>query len=445
MRILVVEDNEVSARFLQRTLQKMDYEVTVVGDGEAAWDLLQKEDFSIVISDWMMPRMDGLELCRQVRSRQGHPYAYIILLTAKDLREDRLEGLRSGADDFLVKPMDPAELRARLEVARRILAMQAKLADTIRYLEVANYLYSELYMGLPIACITYGPDGAIHEWNRACESVFGLAADEGFRKMFWETISGTTGEAPHVAAVRHALVGASIENVEWTYAHPDGQPRHLLCNAFPMLGPGGTIMGAISTHVDITRRKEYERQIGNYSAELERQKDQLEEANTRLEALATTDGLTGLKNHRAFQERLAHEFQRGARYYTPLSLLMFDVDHFKLFNDAHGHPAGDQVLRKVATVLRKNVRATDFVARYGGEEFVVLLPHTPAAGAMGFAERLRAAIERGPWDLQPFTVSGGVASLERATDDALALIEEADKALYASKALGRNRVTRYGA
>ena len=107
-----------------------------------------------------------------------------------------------------------------------------------------------------------------------------------------------------------------------TAAPPEGTKRHLLCNMFPMFGPDGAIMGAISTHVDITARKEYEQQVGSYSAALVVQKGELEAANAKLEALATTDGLTGLKNHRAFQERLAQELHRGAQSYTPLSVLM---------------------------------------------------------------------------------------------------------------------------
>ncbi len=105
----------------------------------------------------------------------------------------------------------------------------------------------------------------------------------------------------------------------------------------------------------------------------------MREANAQLAALAVTDGLTGLKNHRAFKERLAEEFHRAARYQLPFALLLLDVDHFKTYNDAFGHPAGDDVLRRVGVLLRENVRDTDFAARYGGEEVVVLLPFTGAA------------------------------------------------------------------
>jgi diguanylate cyclase (GGDEF)-like protein len=229
--------------------------------------------------------------------------------------------------------------------------------------------------------------------------------------------------------------------VEWTYRHPDGVLRHLLCNMFPMFGPENAIMGAISTHVDITERKEYEQQVARYTLEQARQKRELEEANAKLEALATTDGLTGLKNHRAFQERLALQIECGVVNRLPLSVMMLDVDHFKQFNDAFGHPIGDQVLKKLGALLQSNSRATDFVARYGGEEFVILLMNTGPQTAAEVAERIRVAVERQPWEHRPITVSIGIASAETPNQDLQGLVERADQALYASKARGRNCVT----
>ena len=181
---------------------------------------------------------------------------------------------------------------------------------------------------------------------------------------------------------------------------------------------------------------------------LEMQKAALEQANRRLEALnndlaaqAVTDGLTGLRNHRAFQEQLALAWEQSVRYRHPLSLVLLDVDHFKAFNDTFGHPAGDAALCKVATVLQACARTTDFVARYGGEEFVLLLPETDAEGAVRAAERIRAALAEQAWEYRAITVSGGVATCTPDLDSPAALLETADKALYAAKAAGRNRVT----
>jgi diguanylate cyclase (GGDEF)-like protein len=175
--------------------------------------------------------------------------------------------------------------------------------------------------------------------------------------------------------------------------------------------------------------------------QIQEQQQKLQEANLQLQALATTDGLTGLKNHRTFKERLDEEFQRAARYQLPLSLVLLDVDRFKEFNDNFGHPAGDEVLKSVARLLRENTRNTDIVARYGGEEFVVLLLNNDRADALILAERLRQAIESAPWKQREVTASCGVSSLTLGTHTSAELIATADIALYHSKQNGRNRVT----
>ncbi|HEY0704800.1 MAG TPA: diguanylate cyclase [Candidatus Acidoferrales bacterium] len=183
---------------------------------------------------------------------------------------------------------------------------------------------------------------------------------------------------------------------------------------------------------DVTEREEQKRKIDVY------QKD-LEEANKSLTFLAVTDELTGLRNRRAFQERLEEDFGLARRHKWPLGLLLMDVDKFKQFNDTFGHLAGDEVLKRVARALRDNVRATDFVCRFGGEEFAVLLPNTGLDGCILLAENLRKAVEESAWDLRSVTISIGVAGLWSACGDPTALIQHADTALYRAKAEGRNR------
>lgn len=166
----------------------------------------------------------------------------------------------------------------------------------------------------------------------------------------------------------------------------------------------------------------------------------------RTEKLAFTDPLTGLYNHRYFQESLHQEFIRSRRYEKPLSLMIIDIDHFKKFNDTWGHLTGDKVLIHVGEAFIRSVRSQiDTVARYGGEEFAILLPETPLAGARLFAERVRSAVESNPvhsdGKILPVTISIGVActlvtNCEKTSD----LIAAADTALYAAKDSGRNQV-----
>ena len=170
------------------------------------------------------------------------------------------------------------------------------------------------------------------------------------------------------------------------------------------------------------------------------------QTNAKWEALATIDGLTGLKNRRAFDEKLRDEWARCQKTGAPLSLLLLDVDKFKSFNDTFGHPAGDVVLQGVARVLAdgvrgENTREAGFVARYGGEEFVILLPDTPAAIAVAIGERLRAQLENARWEHREITASFGAATSSAQMNEPAQLLQCADGALYQSKEAGRNRVT----
>ncbi len=167
----------------------------------------------------------------------------------------------------------------------------------------------------------------------------------------------------------------------------------------------------------------------------------------RMETMATTDGLTGLTNHRSFQERFADLVERSQRHGHKAAMLLCDVDHFKNVNDTYGHPVGDEVLRQVARVLQAATRKIDIPARYGGEEFAVVLEATDLEGALGLAERIREDVgalvldsEKGTFQI---TMSIGVAAFPGDGDEPAVLIERADMSLYHAKESGRNRVVCY--
>ncbi|HEY4222624.1 MAG TPA: diguanylate cyclase [Myxococcota bacterium] len=216
---------------------------------------------------------------------------------------------------------------------------------------------------------------------------------------------------------------------------------------------GSSELQVLSTTLNDAARKlaishaELEAEVGRRTDALTAAYTQLADANERLERLALTDPLTGLFNRRYLEQALALEVTRQKRAKRPFSLLMVDVDHFKHYNDTHGHPAGDDVLRHLAKILQGSLRASDIVARVGGEEFVVVLLDAELPLARSAADKVRDAVTAHEFthgDKQPLgrlTVSIGVASWPKHGETGDDVIAAADRALYLSKAAGRNRVT----
>jgi diguanylate cyclase (GGDEF)-like protein len=181
------------------------------------------------------------------------------------------------------------------------------------------------------------------------------------------------------------------------------------------------------------------------SKRLENISQMLYQQNAMLQELAVVDELTGLYNRRFFERRLSYEFERFNRYAFPLSLVLFDIDHFKQVNDTFGHHAGDAVLRHVANIGREKIRKVDLLARHGGDEFALMLPHTLVEGALALSQRLCDGVAEGPAYVGELmitvTVSAGIASIQKGLKgDAASVFRSADQALYQAKASGRNQV-----
>jgi|GEM_PF-1755581 len=214
-------------------------------------------------------------------------------------------------------------------------------------------------------------------------------------------------------------------------------------------------IGILAKNFDLMRDS-----IRNYITELQKSRDSLElkvqqrtleiqEANIKLERLASTDGLTGITNHRRFEELFDQEWRRAIRSGKPISIIMIDVDFFKLYNDTYGHQLGDECLKKVAQLFLEIVRRPgDVVARYGGEEFIVILPETDSASAMFICEKLRIGVQEMRIEHKSSSVSeyltislGCHTTRAEQANDSLTPIRIADEALYISKKSGRNRIS----
>ncbi|HIJ95147.1 MAG TPA: diguanylate cyclase [Desulfuromonadales bacterium] len=299
--ILIAEDDLLSRTLLELYLQQEGYPFVSAVNGREALEYFKRTPFQIVITDWLMPEMDGTDLCRSIRNLAGNHYTFLLLQTCQDSPEAMVEGLEAGADDYIIKPINPAELMVRLKGARRILDLEKSLRESLAELR------------------------------------------------------------------EHSI----------------------------------------------------------------------------------RDPLTGAYNRGYLNQHLEHEIQRAYRYRHPLSLIMCDLDHFKLINDTYGHQVGDQVLQQCVVNLKASVRHNiDWLARYGGEEFVIVLPETNASGCQVVAERMRSMIafcpEETANDAIKISASFGAVTLLPDSDpihrSGPDLLQRADVCMYQAKQRGRNLV-----
>ena len=326
-------------------------------------------------------------------------------------------------------------ISANVDITQRKVTENALKDSETRYRSVTDSAYD--------AILTLDVHGAVLYWNHGASVLFGFDMEQGLLLNLQDIIPSFAHVGPDAGIDWSLCVGKSSETVAIKNTGV-GVPVELSVANWD--SHGETFYTTIIR--DVSDRKAQEEhlqekiaEVHAYTDELEFHKSRLETTNAKLETLAKLDGMTGLKNHRAFKERLDVEFERARRYSLPLSLLLLDVDHFKAFNDQFGHLAGDDVLKMVAFHLEENARHNDVVARYGGEEFVVILPHTDLEGAEMFAERCRKSLEEATWPLRSITASFGVVQVTARIESAMALIEEADRAMYVAKSTGRNRVS----
>lgn len=235
-----------------------------------------------------------------------------------------------------------------------------------------------------------------------------------------------------------AVASKSSFDYEFRLQTPTGY-RWVSGRANPRLSEEGAFLGLIGSHIDIHERRQAQEEaakhadkLKDFALRLAMQREDLEQANARLASLSTTDGLTQLRNHRAFKEHFSELMRKG----EPVTLLVIDIDYFKRYNDDFGHAAGDYVLAKVGAAIGGATGSHDFAARYGGEEFCIVMQDTVRQG-FNLAEKIHAAVREITAD-RPITVSIGVAhriSGETGED----FFARTDAALYEAKRAGRNQ------
>ena len=309
-RVIVVDGDRAWVRRVEGLLTANGYEVATAANGADALRILRDQGAQIVVMGWKPSGLQGPELCRAIRADEGAGFVYLIVMAGRPYKRALVESFECGADDFMTRPFDGAELLLRMQAGGRIVRLEADLARQRR--------------------------------------------------------------------------------------------------------------------------------------EIFRQNAEMIVLNTKLERLATTDALTGMLNRRHAMSKVDELWRLASRYHVPFSCILFDIDHFKRFNDEHGHAVGDQVLRSLAATVSRAIRSIDVAARIGGEEFLLLCPNTDLAGAAVLAERVRKRVERTVVRHDQLalrvTISLGVAEHRLDMSHVDEFLKDADDALYSAKASGRNCV-----
>lgn len=336
-----------------------------------------------------------------------------------------------------------------LVAAHEDITARKQAEDSLR---IAERTLRNVLEALPVGVWVMDAEGRIVHGNSAGQRIWAGARyvgpeDFGEYKGWWLD-SGKPIAADEWAAARAIRHGETSIDEEVRIQCFDGSSKIILNSGIPLRNEDGRIAGAIIVNQDITARKESEARLRETGANLDTANRELQQVLAREQLFARTDALTGLSNRRHFFEVGEQLFAVAQRYGTPFSVLLFDVDEFKHYNDRYGHQAGDRILYAVAAVAREHMREADVLARYGGEEFIMALPNTDAAGALALAdavrERIAAALVRVNGDDSGVTISAGVADIRPGDESIEHVIRRADQALYEAKDAGRNccRVSR---
>ncbi|MBD1927234.1 diguanylate cyclase [Trichocoleus sp. FACHB-90] len=483
--ILVVDDTPENITLLTQILSSHGYKVRVSPNGKLALESVRSSPPDLILLDIKMPDMDGYEVCQRLKASKQTCDIPTIFISALDANFDKVTAFMLGGVDYITKPFEYVEVLARIENQLRLrrfqLQLQAQnaqlqlLLTTTQAISEAADVEEALEAILANVCQTIGWDfgeawipneeGTVIEYSRAWyasdvllnefrqqSETFGFAVGEGLVGRVWlsqqlEWIADVSRENDRV--FRRSRIAAEA-GLKGALGIPIAIAKRCEC----------TIGHQVLAVLVFFQRHEMapdERSLSlvnavaaQFGSMIQHKKAEaaLRQANLKLERLASIDGLTQLANRRRFDDYLSHEWKRATREQQPLSLILFDVDYFKRYNDCYGHQSGDDCLQQLAKAASRAVkRPADLVARYGGEEFAAILPNTSAQGATAVAQAIRLEVQQlklphAQSKVSDYvTLSLGVSSAIP-TEDCLpeTLIAMADEALYQAKNQGRDRI-----
>jgi two-component system cell cycle response regulator len=448
-RVLIVDDILANVRLLQARLEAEYFEIVTASSGQAALDICARERVDVVLLDVMMPGLDGFEVCRRLKSQAQTLHIPVVMVTALDQPSDRVQGLESGADDFLTKPVDDIALVTRVKSLARLKMLNDEMlmrASTSRQMGISDEEAMKAVLSDKPGRIL-----VVDDHPRSSSRLMGALAKH--HEAYIEP-------DPQVALINLAEQSFDLLIVAANLSASDGlrlcsqvrsldRTRHTPIILMVDPGEEARLMRGLDMGINdyVMRPVDRHELLARVRTQIRRKRysDFLRNQLRESVEMSITDPLTGLHNRRYMERHLKTLMTDALRTGRTLSILVADIDHFKRVNDTYGHDAGDLVLKEFADRFRRYTRGLDLACRLGGEEFLIIMPDTDKARAVQIGERVRECVAGAPFRIADgseitVTVSVGLATLDGAQDTSELLFKRADSALYAAKRRGRNQV-----
>ena len=448
-RVLVVDDIQANIRLLQARLESEYFDVVTASSGPEALEICLRERVDVVLLDVMMPGMDGFEVCRRLKSSAQTLHIPVVMVTALDQVSDKIQGLDSGADDFLTKPVDDIALVTRVKSLARL-----KMLNDEMLMRVSTSRQMGLSDEETLSRILGDNPGRV------------LVVDDHPRSSA-RVMSALTKvhdayvEADPQAALMHlaeqpfdlVVTALRLENSDGlrfcSQVRSLDRTRHLPILIMVDAGDEARLLRGLDMGINdyLMRPVDRHELLARVRTQIRRKRfsDYLRNQIRESVELSITDPLTGLHNRRYMERHLKTLISDAQRSGRSLSVLIADIDHFKSVNDTYGHDAGDLVLKEFSDRFRRYTRGVDLACRLGGEEFLIIMPDTDRSLAWQVGERVRECVASQAFRIGQgqeiwVTASVGLATWDGADDSSEALFKRADNALYAAKRGGRNQV-----
>lgn len=448
-RVLVVDDILANIKLLQARLELEYFEVLTATNGQDALDICHRERVDVVLLDVMMPGIDGFEVCRTLKSSPETLHIPVVMVTALDQASDKIQGLDSGADDFLTKPVDDIALVTRVKSLARLKMLNDEMlmrVSTSRQLGIGdNDMLARILADKPARILV------VDDHPRSSSRVMSALskAHEAYLEPNPQAALMHVAEQPFDLLI----VALNLEQSDGlrlcSQVRSLDRTRHLPILIMADAGDEARLLRGLDLGVNdyLMRPVDRPELLARVKTQVRRKRfsDYLRNQIRESVELSITDPLTGLYNRRYMERHLKTLIADAERTGRALSVLFADIDHFKNVNDTFGHDVGDMVLKEFAERFRRYTRGVDLACRLGGEEFLIIMQDTDKSLARQIGERVRECIAVHPFTIGPqmetwVTASIGLATWEGEGDTSEALFKRADTALYLAKRQGRNQV-----